>query len=147
MGDVVATVACTDAVVGESPGVNIVVDSIEAVVASASAAVTFASASAVVEGIASKRTSDAVAASASVVVTEPCTLVAVGEAVAAGLGIVIDAVVADMPGIVVVVGSLAAVETAQMRGSAGRATGQRPEEGSVPPPDDTEATGGASPPP
>ena len=63
-------------------------------------------------------------------------LVAVGETAAAGLGIVIDAVVADRPGIVVVVGPLAAVETAQMRGSAGRATGQRPEGGSVPPPDD-----------
>ena len=54
-------------------------------------------------------------------------MVAVGEAVAAGLDIVIVAVVADMPGIVVDVGTLNAVETAQMRGSAGQATGQKPE--------------------
>jgi hypothetical protein len=114
-----------------------VVDSIETVVASASGVVASASASAVGGGIAAAGTSDAVVASASVVVTKPGTLDAVGEAVAAGLDIVIVAVVADRPGIVVVVGSLAAVETAQMRGSAGQATGQRPEGGNVPPPDDT----------
>ena len=57
---------------------------------------------------------DAVVASASAVVTEPCTFVAVGEAVAAGLGIVIAIVVADRPGIVVAVGPFAAVGTAQM---------------------------------
>ena len=55
-GDIVASVVGT-AVVGESPEVSIVVDGV-----------------------------GAVAASASAVVTEPCTLVAVGEAVAAGLG-------------------------------------------------------------
>ena len=52
-GDVVASVACT-AVVGESPGVNIVVDSIETVGASASAVVASVSASEVVEGIAAE---------------------------------------------------------------------------------------------
>ena len=104
-GDVVTSAVGT-AVVGESPGVNIVVNSIEAVAASASAVVASASVS---EG-----TSDAVVASASAVVTEPCTFVAVGEAVAAGLGIVIAVVVADRPGIVVAVGPLAAVGTAQM---------------------------------
>ena len=69
-------------------------------------------------------------------------MVAVGKTAAAGLGIAIDAVVADRPGIVVAVVPLAVVETAQMRGSAGRATGQKPEGGNVPPPDDTVPKGG-----
>jgi hypothetical protein len=57
---------------------------------------------------------DAVVASASAVVTEPCTFVAVGEAVAAELGTVVAVVVADRPGIVVAVGPFAAVAIAQM---------------------------------
>ena len=91
-------------VVGESPEVNIVVDGVGVVAASASV---------VVASVSAEGTAGVVVASASAIVARPCTLT-VGKAVAAGLGIVIAVVVADRPGIVVAVGPLAAVGTAQM---------------------------------
>ena len=92
------------AVVGDNPEVSIVVDRVGPA----------AFASAVVASSPAEGTAGAVVASALAVVTRPSTLVAVGEAVVVGLGIVVAVVVADRLGIVVAVRPFAVVGIVQM---------------------------------
>ena len=54
-------------------------------------------------------------------------VVVVKKTAATGLDIAVDVVVGDMPGIVLAVVPVHVVGIAQMRGAAGRATGQKPE--------------------
>ena len=69
-------------------------------------------------------------------------VVVVEMAAVAELGIEVDVAVGDMPGIVAAVVQIAVVKTAQMRGPAGRATGQKPEGETIPPPDGAVPKGG-----
>jgi hypothetical protein len=91
-------------VVGESPEVNIVVDGVGVVAASASV---------VVASVSAGGTAGIVVAFASANVARPCTL-AVGKAVAVGLRVVIAVVVASRLDIVVAVSPFAVVGIAQM---------------------------------
>ena len=101
--DIAASVV-GNAVVGESPEVSIVVDSVGVVAASASV---------VVASVSADGAAGVVVASASAVVARPCTLT-VGKAVAAELGVVVAVVVANRLDIVVAVGPFAVVGIAQM---------------------------------